>query len=42
VITATHRQDRTFFPPKDYCPCQHALKTEPSKAPEIGPEPFST
>ena len=20
VITATHRQDRTFFPPKDFCP----------------------
>src|SRR5690554_8154061 len=20
VITATHRQDRTFLPPKDYCP----------------------
>lgn len=20
VITATHRQDRTFFPPEDYCP----------------------
>jgi UDPglucose--hexose-1-phosphate uridylyltransferase len=20
IITATHRQDRTFFPPKDYCP----------------------
>ena len=20
VITATHRQERTFFPPDDYCP----------------------
>src|SRR5919204_3693150 len=20
VVTATHRQDRTFFPPRDYCP----------------------
>ncbi|HEX2221403.1 MAG TPA: galactose-1-phosphate uridylyltransferase [Candidatus Limnocylindria bacterium] len=38
VITATHRQDRTFLPPRDYCPL---CPTRPGGVPtEIGREDF--
>lgn len=34
VITATHRQDRTFFPPDDYCPlCPTAEGGFPTEVP---------
>ncbi|MGI8923958.1 MAG: galactose-1-phosphate uridylyltransferase [Fimbriimonadales bacterium] len=34
VITATHRQDRTFFPPDDYCPlCPTKAGGFPTEAP---------
>ena len=34
VVTATHRQDRTFFPPKDYCPlCPTAPGGFPTEVP---------
>ena len=36
VITATHRQDRTFFPPKDYCPL---CPTKPGHFPTEIPAP---
>jgi UDPglucose--hexose-1-phosphate uridylyltransferase len=36
VITATHRQDRTFFPPKDYCPL---CPTQPGAFPTEIPAP---
>lgn len=36
VITATHRQDRTFLPPKDYCPL---CPTVPGSVPTDVPEP---
>ncbi len=36
VITATHRQDRTFFPPKDFCPL---CPTKPGKFPTEVPAP---
>jgi UDPglucose--hexose-1-phosphate uridylyltransferase len=35
VITATHRQDRTFLPPDDYCPlCPTAPGAFPTEVPE--------
>jgi UDPglucose--hexose-1-phosphate uridylyltransferase len=36
VITATHRQDRTFLPPKDYCPL---CPTQPGAFPTEVPSP---
>jgi UDPglucose--hexose-1-phosphate uridylyltransferase len=34
VITATHRQDRTFLPPKDYCPlCPTKPEAFPTEVP---------
>jgi UDPglucose--hexose-1-phosphate uridylyltransferase len=36
VATATHRQDRTFFPPPDYCPL---CPTKPGGFPTEIPEP---
>jgi UDPglucose--hexose-1-phosphate uridylyltransferase len=36
VITATHRQDRTFFPPADYCPL---CPTKPGGFPTEVPAP---
>ncbi len=36
VITATHRQDRTFFPPRDYCPL---CPTKPGAFPTEIPAP---
>lgn len=36
VITATHRQDRTFLPPKDYCPL---CPTKPGGFPTEVPSP---
>lgn len=36
VITATHRQDRTFHPPDDYCPL---CPTKPGAFPTEVPEP---
>lgn len=36
VITATHRQERTFFPPDDYCPL---CATKPGGFPTEVPEP---
>ena len=36
VITATHRQDRTFLPPDDYCPL---CPTKPGAFPTEVPEP---
>ncbi|MEB3222496.1 MAG: galactose-1-phosphate uridylyltransferase [Candidatus Sericytochromatia bacterium] len=36
VITATHRQDRTFLPPPDYCPL---CPTKPGGFPTEVPEP---
>ncbi len=36
VATATHRQDRTFFPPEDYCPL---CPTKPGKFPTEVPAP---
>lgn len=37
VITATHRQDRTFFPPDDYCPL---CPTKEGGFPTEVPEPY--
>lgn len=36
VVTATHRQDRTFFPPRDYCPLD---PTKPGGIPTEVPAP---
>ena len=36
VATATHRQDRTFFPPPDYCPL---CPTKPGGFPTEIPAP---
>lgn len=36
VVTATHRQDRTFFPPADFCPL---CPTKPGGFPTEVPEP---
>ena len=36
VATATHRQDRTFFPPEDYCPL---CPTKPGQFPTEVPAP---
>ena len=34
VITATHRQDRTFLPPDDFCPlCPTRPRAEPTEIP---------